>query len=175
VTGRSIRSPSRTWYHFHNIFSPPSRSPQSRSPSGCVCPYRQCRCVMTSSASRIRHPRGYRSASATLWSSGAYKSGPLQGRACDDRRTTTIPTAERMKRHWNWNRHIYADHAHLDLVGELACGIAITREDGGSVSKFMFVDPFSGGRPDEPRSTSTCNLEEIPIPVQLCPSERSLR
>src|SRR5918995_5511887 len=56
-----------------------------------------------------------------------------------------LPAAEAVERHRHRDRHVDADHAVLDLVGELACGIAVAREDRGAVAELVGVDQL--GRP----------------------------
>jgi len=45
-------------------------------------------------------------------------------------------------RHWDWNRHVDADHAHLDTRDEVAGGVAVAGEDRYPVAVFVF-----GGQP----------------------------
>src|SRR5437016_7947159 len=51
-----------------------------------------------------------------------------------------------MKGHGNRNRHVDADHADLDLMGELACGIAVACKDCCTVAELVFIDPPGCGR-----------------------------
>jgi hypothetical protein len=36
-----------------------------------------------------------------------------------------FPTVKHAKRRWNWNGHANADHPDLNLMRELACGVAV--------------------------------------------------
>src|SRR5450631_753265 len=56
-----------------------------------------------------------------------------------------LPAAEAMERHGNRDRHIDADHARLNTVGEGAGRIAIACEDRGSVAVLVLVDQCESG------------------------------
>src|SRR3954462_11930410 len=51
-----------------------------------------------------------------------------------------LPAAEAVERHRHWDRHVDADHPDIDLVRELARGIAVAGEDGGAVAELVLVD-----------------------------------
>ena len=55
-----------------------------------------------------------------------------------------LPAAEGVEGHRHRDRHVDADHAHLDLVCEFARRVAVTREDGGAVAILMLVDHGRG-------------------------------
>ena len=56
-----------------------------------------------------------------------------------------LPAAEGMERHRHRDRHVDADHADLNLVGELAGRITVAGEDRGAVAEFMLVDHAGSG------------------------------
>ena len=41
---------------------------------------------------------------------------------------------------WHWNWHVDADHADLNAAAELARHVAVAREAGHAIAKFMAVD-----------------------------------
>src|SRR6202011_3427395 len=51
-----------------------------------------------------------------------------------------LPAAKAVERHRHRDRHVDADHADLDAVGEFARGIAIAGEDRDAVAVFVVVD-----------------------------------
>src|SRR5262245_47408640 len=55
-----------------------------------------------------------------------------------------LPAAKAVEGHWYRDRHIDADHADLDAVGELARGVAVAGEDRDAVAVFMVVDELGG-------------------------------
>src|SRR3954447_3188599 len=56
----------------------------------------------------------------------------------------TLPAAEAVERDRDRDRYVDADHADLHARGELACGIAIAREDRDPVAVFMRIDQLEG-------------------------------
>src|SRR5271170_4372906 len=50
-----------------------------------------------------------------------------------------LPAAERIVGDRHGNRHVDADHADLDLAGEIARGVTVTGEDRDAVAVFVVV------------------------------------
>src|SRR5690606_23370647 len=51
-----------------------------------------------------------------------------------------LPAAEGVEGHWNRDRHVDADHSHLDTGGEVARGVTVAREDGDAVGIVVPMD-----------------------------------
>ncbi|MPN16889.1 hypothetical protein SDC9_164236 [bioreactor metagenome] len=51
-----------------------------------------------------------------------------------------LPAAEGVIRDGHGQGHVHADHADLDVVGEVAGGFAVAGEDAGAVAVFVVVD-----------------------------------
>jgi len=52
----------------------------------------------------------------------------------------TLPVAKAVERHRHRGRHVDADHADLDAVGEFARGVAVAGEDRDAVALLVVVD-----------------------------------
>src|SRR5437899_1257555 len=52
----------------------------------------------------------------------------------------TLPAAEAVVGHRYWQRHVDADHANLDVVAEITCGLTVTGKDAGTVTVFVVID-----------------------------------
>src|SRR3954453_18318993 len=50
-----------------------------------------------------------------------------------------FPATEAVKRHRDRNRHVHADHAHLDFTPEISRSAAVSGEDGNTVPKFVSI------------------------------------
>src|SRR6266436_9656573 len=51
-----------------------------------------------------------------------------------------LPAAKAVEGHRHRDRHVDADHADLDAVGEFARSVAVAGEDRGAVAVFVVVD-----------------------------------
>src|SRR5271163_2522073 len=66
----------------------------------------------------------------------AHALGPVHVVVAEQR---ALPAAEAVERHRHRDRYVDADHADLDLADELACRIAVAREDRRAVAELVVV------------------------------------